>query len=67
MEQLAIQRSLGFNKGASLAGSPEMALLGGPTPTLNRTRVMAANFKSSFSHPADLDAFLQGHFTAYRN
>lgn len=49
---------------AGLAANPEMALLGGLVPPLNQTRVMAANIQSSFSRPADLDAFLRGHFKA---
>ena len=47
-----------------LIANPEMALLGGLERPLNQTRVMAANIQSSFSRPADLDAFLRGHFKA---
>ena len=64
MNHIAINRSLVSGMGSGVTSNPEMALLGGHTPVINQTRVMAANFRSRYVNPADLDAFLQGHFQA---
>ena len=64
MTRIAIHRNLVMKRGSQFPANPEMALLGGLVPALNQTRVMAANIQSSFTRPADLDAFLQGQFKA---
>ncbi len=61
MQQNASQRMQVVFNGAGYAGNAESNLLGGFTPALSQTRVMAANYQSSFVRPADLDAFLQGY------
>lgn len=64
MNTPAINRNPGLKQGYVMVANPEMVLLGGQTPSFNETRVMAANLQSRFVRPADLDAFLQGHYNA---
>jgi hypothetical protein len=56
MRQAAIDHGRTKNKGVSLSLNTDMALLGGQFPVSNQTRVMAANYQGSLTHPADLDA-----------
>jgi hypothetical protein len=65
MNHIAINKSLVSGRGSGIASHPEMVLLGGHAPVVNQTRVMAANFGSRNVTPADLDAFLQGHFQSF--
>ena len=64
MKKNAIYKKRSWENGLGLALNSGMGLLGGLTPGLSQTRVLATNQRSRFVRPADLDAFLQGHFNS---
>ncbi|MBF0529578.1 MAG: hypothetical protein HQK55_09975 [Deltaproteobacteria bacterium] len=65
MNQSAVNRNLSLIKGPGIVSNPELTFLGGQTPGLNQTRVLAANYQSRLVRPADLDAFLQVQVHAF--
>ncbi|MEW6263492.1 MAG: hypothetical protein AB1641_10505 [Thermodesulfobacteriota bacterium] len=60
-----VSPSLRSKKSSGPNLDPETALLGGLTPALSQTRVLAANYESSLVRPADLEAFLRGHVNVF--
>jgi hypothetical protein len=61
MHHIASQH-MGMKFRSALNINAESFFLGGTTPGVSATRVMAANIQSSSVRPADLDAFLRGPF-----
>lgn len=65
MNQINVNRNVNGLKAPGIAAHPEMALLGGPTLSLNQTRVLVANYQSRQVRLADLEAFLQVRACAF--